>query len=215
MPSRYAETLLNKAVRAVSVILLAGVVWAVASAPGHAVQIIDFDGPYDIPNWTIFEPTGGMVTPSGGPPFDQVVITEPTVAAATSMTIASAGPGTFSFDWSVTGEDDGARLDIFIGTGSASVTCNDVFCSSVSNVGGVNINFGNGSGRFEFAVDTGDTIGWSALNTGGTSQAKWTITEFSAPAAVPVPPALLLFMSALVTLFGVGRVRRQRASKAA
>jgi hypothetical protein len=49
MPSRYADILMQKAVRAFAVILLAGVVSLGAPIAAQAVQINDFQGPYVIP----------------------------------------------------------------------------------------------------------------------------------------------------------------------
>jgi hypothetical protein len=211
MPSRYAEILIKKAARAVSVILLAGVVGLGAGTSAHAVQVNDFTGPYDVSNWTSVIPPGGMIDTSGAP--NSIVITESTEpSAATEFFITAVAPGTFSFDWSVASNADGATLDIFVGASSASVSCTGTSCSAASNAGGSIALFG-GFGSFSFSVNAGDKIGWSALNTDDGGPAEWTISNFSAP--VPVPPALLLFVSALVTLFGVGRVRRQRAADTA
>lgn len=208
MPHRTAHMLLQKATRAVSVILLAGVVFLGASVPGHAA----FVGVYDVSNWTEAIPLGGAIDTSGAP--NSIMITEPgEIASATMFTIAAAASGQFSFDWTVENNADGARLDVFVGSATPFVSCTGTSCAASSDGIGGTLVVSDGSGSMSFSVVAGETIGWSAVNTNGINTAKWTISNFSAP--VPVPPALFLFASALVTFFGVGRVRRQRSAKAA
>ena len=218
MPSRYAEILINKAARVVSVILLAGVVSLGAGTAAHAVQVNDFQGPYEIPNWTTNAPSGGSVIPNVAVPVDEIVITEPDVLSAElSFTISAAGPGTFSFDWVVASVFDGGQINFFASSDPTPTATIDIGPSSISVSGPASGICGptSCSGSFSASVDHLDTIGWVVANTESEGPIQWTITNFSAPAAIPVPPALLLFVSALVTLFGVGRVRRQRAADTA
>ena len=216
MFSRFAATpLLQESAKALSIVILAGVFCVSASTQSLALQVNDFQGPYDPSNWTTTLPGSGTgsVVPSGTP-TDQIVITEPTdVGEQISFTIAAAGPGTFSFNWAVTDPGDGARLNVFVNSATPTVFCNATSCSgSGDGAGGSVVVNSGGFGSFtNIPVDTGDTIGWAVVNTNASAAdpAKWTITNFSAPAAIPVPPALLLMVSALVAFCGIGRVGRR------
>jgi MYXO-CTERM domain-containing protein len=160
---------------------------AVAGLAG-AASANDFTGAYDPANWTIADVAGGSVVFNGN---TGVTLTSGDIGLAgdTTVTIAAAATGTFSFDWSYSSGDSG-DFDSggYIHNGQFFLGQNDT----------------PGSGSVAIAVNAGDTIGWY-VNTldGAFGPGTLAVTNFRGP--IPAPGA-----AALLGLGGLALVRRRR-----
>lgn len=162
----------------------------VGAAPGHS---IGFSGPYVPANWTFStegDGTGSSVDPAGAPGSIEITgpdggipdISTGEAPGAGLYTIAAAGTGTVSFDWSlVIGEFEFSAFDDPFGY----VLNGTPFQLSDDSLGDQN-------DTFSFAVNSGDLFGFYVATT--TSQfgaSTVTISNFSAPSGpAPVPGPL-------------------------
>lgn len=161
-----------------------------------------FVGEYAVSNWTQ-SLDGGTIDLSGAP--NSITLTSSDVNAdgdgdfpssSTDFTIASTADGVVSFDWFYTTTDiDGSTFDPF------GWILNGIFTQL-----SVNELFGTQSGLTTFNVLAGDIFGFSQRATDSDLGSAFTrISNFSAPAVVPIPAAAWLFGSALLGFFGFSR----------
>jgi hypothetical protein len=167
----------------------------------------DFSGAYDPANWTLFNSTvplnpppgsftgNGFVNITGAPASISLTGSDgPNVSGAinTDYTIAAAGAGTWSFDWSYTTLDSASGFD------PAFYLLNGTPTTLISN------SATTGSGSVSITVNAGDVIGFRIRTLDNSfGPGTVTITNFVAP--VPAPGSL-----ALLGLAAVSRRSRRR-----
>jgi hypothetical protein len=147
-----------------------------------------FEGYYAPEYWTFYDEAGGYLDLSGVPDYLTIIGGDVSVAGYTTLTIAAAGTGVFSFDWSYysidsPGYDEGGYIYnggyYFLGDSSGQ------------------------SGNVSFEVYEGDEIGFYVYTMDGVyGPGELTISSFVAP--LPAPGAL-----ALLGLAGLARRRRR------
>jgi hypothetical protein len=169
-----------------------------AGASAEAATI-GFNGGYDVSNWTISrssETMGGSVDVSGAP--NSITLIEPDNGSEgwIEFTIVTLTSGVFSFDWTYGG------VDLCCGTAQV-------------NVGGTVTDLANGSassGSFSETISAGTLFGFRSSSSDGIfGSTTMTVSNFSAPAAVPVPAALPLLLTAFGGLMVASLRRRGNA----
>lgn len=168
----------------------------------NAGVIENFTDGYDVSNWTQ-SLDGGAIDLSGAPL--SIVATSSNSngnsffgpSSSTDFTIAALDDGLVTFDWLFSTDDtDGASFDPF------GWLLNGVFTQLTTD--GL---FGDQSGTASFSVFAGDTFGFRAASVDSSfGSATTTISNFSAPAAVPAPASIALFGLGLA---GIGFLRRK------
>jgi hypothetical protein len=173
--------------------------------PAHAVG---FSGSYAPANFTLTNTnSNGSVNTSGAP--NSIVLTGSNNGSASAgtldYTVAAAGAGTFSFNWSYTTADS-TYWDPF------SVLINGVAtqltAATTSNTGVL-----NESGTYTTTANLGDIIGWRVAtrdNFGGAPTV--TISNFSAPEASTSVPEPFTIIGTLVGSTAAVRMRKKLKS---
>ena len=147
-----------------------------------------FEGYYAPENWTFSDQAGGYLDLSGVPDYLTIIGGDMSVAGYTTLTIAAADAGTFSFDWSY--------YSIYSPTYDEG---GYIYNGAYYYLGDSR---GQG-GNIELEVYEGDEIGFYAYTYAGFfGPGELPISNFVAP--VPVPGAL-----ALLGLAGLARRRRR------
>ena len=171
-----------------------------------AMASADFAGPYDVANWTLtLTNSDGGVDTTTAPA--SITLTGPDNntgdPGSTDFTIASAGTGTWSFDWEYTSEDTN-------GFDNAGWLLNGVYTEVADNAS-------QGTGSESIAVVLGDIIGFRVRSVDNTLGAGFfTISNFEAPVdvipppGVPLPSTLSLLALGAAGL-GIARQRRKAA----
>ncbi len=164
----------------------------------HAASINNFSGGYDVSNWSQ-SLNGGTIDTSGAP--NSIIETSSNLdpdfmnnnSADTDFTIASLGSGLVNFGWLYNTSDWDSSYDPF---GSL---LNGVFTQIT--VDGIST---SQAGTASFNVLAGEVFGFRAHSIDSAfGAATTTISNFSAPAAVPVPAAVWLFGSGLMGLIAM------------
>ncbi len=165
----------------------------------NAASINNFSGGYDVSNWSQ-SLNGGTIDTSGAP--NSIIETSSNLdpgfmtnnkSADTDFTIASLGSGLVNFGWLYNTSDWDSSYDPF---GSL---LNGVFTQIT--VDGIST---SQSGAASFNVLAGEVFGFRAHSIDSAfGAATTTISNFSAPAAVPVPAAVWLFGSGLMGLIAM------------
>jgi len=191
----------------------------------HAGPISGFNGVYDVTTWTTqlaaattnttvsgTVGTGGSVNTSGGPL--SISMYEPDNGGGSNYEVqflnTAAGDGLFSFDWAISGNDFCCgSANVYIGDTAAtgwsgwSTDPTDVLWSNSPGIS---------SGSFSGAISAGQAFGFGVATADDCCGAIiLTITNFSAPGAVPEPVPLTLLAAGLVVL----GLRRRSLKKAA
>lgn len=160
-----------------------------------------FDTDYDVSNWTQTAGTGSIDISSA--PLD-VSLTSGNDGSgnlsSTIFSIAITATGTLSFDWNYATTEANSFWDPFgyeLNGTVTRLTTNGVGAGS------------NQSGSVSIAVNAGDIFGFRQTTRDNQfGSATTTVSNFSAPSAVPVPPSFGLFGFALG-----GLVMMQRRDK--
>lgn len=179
---------------------------SVTAAPVSSSYTEGFSGYYDVANWTM-DLNGGSVDTTSQP--NSITITTSNSGSDelsnTDFTIASAGDGYVSFSWNyITTDIENPEFDPF------GYLLNGAFTQLTDDSGSY-----LQTGSTSFAVSAGDIIGFRAFATDSLLGSSITVvTDFVAPAAVPVPAAVWMFGSGLMALLGF-RNRKARLSEQA
>ena len=177
----------------------------VLAAPAMASAA--FTGPYDVSNWTLTNLSAdGSVDTSNAPA--SITITGGDngtgLPGTTDFTIASAGTGTWSFDWEYTSVD----TNDFDGAGWL---LNGVYAEVADNAS-------QGTGSQSIAVAAGDIIGFRVRTQDNVfGPGVFTISDFDAPVDVIPPPSVpapstLALLALGASGLSVARKRRKAAS---
>lgn len=172
------------------------------SDPAAAIQIINgFNGPYNVNNW-VFNANGGdgSVNNTGAP--NSITLTgnnNGTGGIFTNFTINSAAGGQVTFNWVYNTEDSGYDSFGYLLNG------NYIFLA----------NQDGDTGSTSFSVAQGDSFGFSIDgNDGCCGRGNATISNFSAPAPVPLETdALPIVISSAFMAGGLWLRRRHKAVK--
>jgi hypothetical protein len=154
-----------------------------------------FNGAYDVSNWTITRSStsvGGSVDVSGAP--NSITLNEPNSGEGgwVEFSILTKQTGVYSFDWSFGGED--------VGFGAAEINVDGAITQLATN------NVATGSFSQTISADT--LFGFRSSSTDGFfGLTTFTVSNFSAPAAVPAPAALPLLLTAFGGLMVASRRR--------
>jgi hypothetical protein len=155
------------------------------SAPATAIQVNGFNGPYDVSNWTTTGIYQGSNVNTSGAPNSIALNCPPGCNTGLTFSIATAGTGTLSFDWSYTSSGGPA---ITGGGAYFGYILNGVLTRLAGNLDSNN-NVTDGvprTGTTTISVLESNTFQFQQtvfLDGGATTT---TITNFSAP-ATPVP----------------------------
>lgn len=161
------------------------------STPAHATN---FTGYYAVVNWTTSTPVGGSVNTGGAPNSISLTSPDNSSIGGTNFTIAAAGSGTVSFNWSYTTADADPSRDPFC------YLLDGVFTRLTDNNGSV-----SQSGTANFNVTQGQIFSLAAFSFDGLFGASTTtITNFNAP----VPEPLTLLGASAAVVFGAAFKRR-------
>lgn len=171
-----------------------------------AMASADFVGPYAVTNWTLtLDNSDGTVDTANAPVSIEIIGPDNNTGnpGSTDFTIASAGTGTWSFDWEYTSEDTN-------GFDGAGWLLNGVYTEVADNAS-------QGTGSESIAVALGDSIGFRVRSRDGALGAGFfTISDFEAPvgvippSGVPAPSTLSLLALGAAGL-GMARQRRKAA----
>ena len=164
-----------------------------------AVTINDFTDGYAVGNWTSITQGDSSIDTSGAPSSISLTSSNDVSGLAnTDFTIAALGDGTVSFDWSYVSVDFNPDFDPF------GYLLNGTFIQVTDDGGSL-----SQSGFVSFAVLTGQVFGFRQLSTDSDfGAATTTVSDFSAPSAIPVPAAVWLFGSGLIGLVGIARRKK-------
>lgn len=177
-------TIRTKYIAAAVLLLIAPLSASMAQA-----TTVGFTGDYAVANWTVSNPNGGSINTVGAPAG--IVVIEPNNGiggAIASYTIAAAGTGTFSFDYVYGGTDCGWASALVYNGASSTLSSN---C---------------GSGSYSMAVNLGDLMGFGVQTDDGIlGSTTLAISNFTAPAAVPLPAGGLMLLTALGAIAGIRR----------
>jgi len=167
----------------------------------NAGIINDFTDGYDVSNWTQ-SLNGGTIDLSGAPFSIMEISSNSGVGSSnTDFTITALGNGLVGFDWLYnTADIDGSSFDPF------GWLLNGVFTQLTTD----NL-FTTQTGTASFTVASGDVFGFRANAVDSDfGSATTTISNFSAPSAIPEPASIALLGLGLA---GLGFSRKRKTSE--